>query len=332
MHYETLLLVCYEQQDYSALVRPEALSETDITALSTLFNATSHIARLKKDYPALYCFPMGEYALLVRHYDTGNRQAGTPSAVVEGAAVKLGNDVFTGAAAAKLVLAQASLLNISAAMSDTELRALHSSGEREIDATFENVLPVPFVTEFLERRAQERLFLPFTVEGRETLAAVLADSRFETPPYFAFGTNSEMLAQLEPLASIDIASFTKTERPSLRDRVTNQVTRYLDEGSGEPDYEAARTQRMQIYRKPQNNGDDANKYEDTRVGAQAMPIQNSRRYDDGADSTDEYDPDDTVLAMQQIPAGTRSNAAQEESPLRRVTRKLSSLLSPRKTE
>jgi len=331
MRYETLYLKQHEQQDYTALVRPEGMSDADITTLNKIFNAADHAGRLREDYPALYYFPVGKYAVLVRHYDSGSSANG---AVVEGAAFKLGGGGIDTATAAKFVVEQANLLHVSGTISDTELHTLYASDEREIDATFENVTPVPFAAEFVERRERERLFLPFTAEGRETLAAVLADNHFDTPPYFAFGTNSDVLARLERLASIDIVSFIKTERASFRDRATNQVTRYLDEGSGEPDYEAARTQRMQIYPKPQSDGDDANRYEDTRVGSQAMPIQSVRRSDGAETATegDAYDPDDTVLTMQQIPAGMRNNETEASNPLRRVTKKLSSLLSPRKSE
>ena len=329
MQYETLLFTRIEQQDYAALVRPEGMSEADITALSKLFNAAYHAGRLREECPGLYFFPVGDYAVLVRHYTHGNSLRGV---VVEGAAFRLGAGGMNGSTAAKFVVEQARLLNVSGTIRDEESPIVYASDTLTLDDAPEGDEPSLLATALLERRTEDQLFLPFTAAGHAMLAGVLADHRFETPPYFAFGTNSEMLAQLEQLTSIDIASFTKTERPSLRDRVTNQVTRYLDEGSGEPDYEAARTQRMQIYRKPQNKADDPDRYEDTRVGAEAMPIQNSRREDNGADSADEYDPDDTVLAMQQIPTGTRNNAAQEESPLRRVTRKLTSLLSPRKTE
>jgi hypothetical protein len=213
---------------------------------------------------------------------------------------------------------------------------VYASDEREMDAGFESEAPAPFTEAFLERREQERLFLPFTAAGHAMLASVLADQRFERAPYFAFGTNSEMLAQLEQLASTDIVSFLKTERPSLRDRVTNQVTRYLDEEDGAPDYGAARTPRMYVTTKPKSKADDPERNEDTRVGAEAMPIQSFRRHeqdDRDAETTDgDYDPDDTLLAMQQMPKDALSKETMESNPFRKVTKKLSSLLSPRKTE
>lgn len=322
MHYETLLLTRQEQPEYSALVRPAEMTDGDITTLNAIFHAATHETGLSAGFPGLYCFPVGDYALLVRHYAGGSEHQ---SAVVEGAAIKLGDGGFDGAAAAQMVTEQATLLAVPGTARESKPRPDDVAGERMTSA--------PFTATFLERREQERLFLPFTEAGQQMLAAVVADSRFETPLYFAFGTNSDVLAQLERLARIDVVSFVKTERASLRDRATNQVTRYLDEGSGEPDYEAARTQRMKLYEKPRTAAEDKEKYEDTQVGAQAMPIQSFRR-NEGAGAThedDEYDPDDTVLTMAQIPAAPH-DCTEESNPLRRMTKKLSSLLSPRKTE
>lgn len=329
MRYETLLFTGYEQQDYSALVRPEAMREADITTLSRIFSAADHVARLREDSPALYHFPLGEYVLLVRHY--ASRREGKAGAMMEGIAVKNGDGEIDSSTAAKLVVEQARLLDVSGEISEGGTQV---SDERELDTVFESAEASPFAAQFLERRAQERLFLPFTEAGRATLAALLADSRFESVPYFAFGTSSDVLAQLEQLAVIDVVSFTKTERVSFRDRKTNQVSQYFDGDGDEPDYPTRRIQIPERYAKPRTEADDADKYEDTRVGSQAMATQSFRR-NGGAETTNkdsEYDPDDTVLAMQQIPAGVRNNPAQESSPLRRVTRKLSSLLSPRKTE
>ena len=336
MRYETLLFTRNQQQDYSALVRPEAMSERDITTLRDIVHSVSDTGRLREDVPCLYYFPLGEYALLVRHYDSGRRYEGQAIAVLEGVAVKLGDGDIDRSTAAKLVAEQADLLNVSAAISDIELHTMHISDAREFDGSFESETPASFVSEFVERREREYLFLPFTPDGRAMLVAVLADSRFDTPPYFAFGTNSEVLARLERLAPIDLVSFFKTDRVSFRDRKTHQVTRYLDEDDDELDYEASRTQRLSQYVKPRSNSgdDDTGAYEDTRVGSQAMPIQSVKRsgqnYQPNED--DEYDPDDTVLTMQQIPAGATVEEAQESNPLRRMTRKLSSLLVPRKTE
>lgn len=333
MRYESLLFMRYEQQDYSALVHPSGMSDDDITTLSAIFNRAPYPAGLSGDFPSLYYFPLGQYALLVRHYDS--KHEGKAGAVVEGAAVKLGSEEISPAIVAKFVLQQADLLNVSAGISDIAVGNLRVSDEREVDAVFESAGFAPFVEEFLERHAQERLFLPFTEEGRATLAAILADSRFDAPPYFAFGTNSDVLAQLEQLATIDVVSFFKTERSSFRDRKTNQVSKYLDGDSDEPDYQTRRVQLPERYAKPPTDEDDADRYEDTRVGTQAMPTQRLRQNDGEAETTNgngEYDPDDTVLTMQQIPAGAQNNEVQESNPLRRVTKKLSSLLSPRKTE
>ncbi len=85
-----------------------------------------------------------------------------------------------------------------------------------------------FVAEFLTRRDADRLFLPFTERGRDLLINLLADRRFAPAPFFAFGTNADVLTQLEQHAQIDVVSFFTTERPGYHSRATNRQTGIIE--------------------------------------------------------------------------------------------------------
>ena len=113
---------------------------------------------------------------------------------------------------------------MSATIADIEAAAREPSPELEWRGNRPHRPTEAFVAEFLTRRDEDRLFLPFTERGRDLLVNLLADQRFAAAPFFAFGTNADVLAQLEQHAAIDLASFFTTERPGYHSRATNRQT------------------------------------------------------------------------------------------------------------
>ena len=78
MHYENLLFTRNQRQDFTAFVRPSLLTNKDVSAIGAIFNYLTDISRLTAAFPSLYYFPLGEYVLLLRHYNSGRQHAGRP--------------------------------------------------------------------------------------------------------------------------------------------------------------------------------------------------------------------------------------------------------------
>ncbi len=87
MHYEQFLFTRNRRQDFTAFVRPARLTNKEVSTIGAVFNYVSDISRLQANFPSLYCFPLGDYLLLLRHYNSGRRHAGRAIGVIEGVAV-----------------------------------------------------------------------------------------------------------------------------------------------------------------------------------------------------------------------------------------------------
>ena len=194
-----------------------------------------------------------------------------------------------------------------------------------------------FVGDFLGRREADRLFVPFTTEGCQMLITALADARFATPPFFAFGTNSDVLAQLERQAPVDIVSFFKTESASFRNRKTNRVSQHIgggdDNEATHPSMAlrpAASHDEMQMRRERVNERDEEDEEEDeeTLVGSDAISLRSLRREpppaeesaEDTEDTEDvedvEEDAEPTVLTMRQLRDRVRAQELAEAAAIR----------------
>jgi hypothetical protein len=365
MHYETLLFTRNQRQDFTVFIRPSLLSNKDVSTIGAVFNYITDVSRLKPDFPSLYAFPLNEYLLLLRHYDSGRKHAGRAIGVIEGIAVpKAEADGFT-AALAHFVTHQADLLNVSAAIPDLEEAETEASPRHDWDGRPLDKLDDSFVGEFLARRQKDRLFLPFTTEGRDLLIKALSDPLFTSPPFFAFGTNSDVLAQLGKQADIDIVSFFKTERPSYRSRRTNGVSGSVagfeppeapppdpsmsvrpvakDETRVRPQAAVETTRMRQV------DGEEADEEADkeTMVGENAMPIHEfTARHPKQGEGYEEDDADDaeaTMLTMRQMRDQIREEekrrtaaaktaqpqpAPKPRDPISRIFRLISSIFSP----
>jgi hypothetical protein len=371
MHYETLLFTRNQRQDFTVFIRPSLLSNKDVSTIGAVFNYVTDVARLKPDFPSLYAFPLGEYLLLLRHYNSGRKHAGRAIGVIEGIAVpKAESDDFT-ASLAHFVSNQADLLDVSSTIPDIESAETIASTMHTWDGRPLDKLDDSFVGEFLARRQKDRLFLPFTAEGRDLLIKALSDPLFTSPPFFAFGTNSDVVTQLEKQAAVDIASFFKTERPSYRSRRTNGVSGSVagfeppeapppdpsmslrpvvkDETRVRPPT-AVETTRV---RRIEPDGDDEEADKETMVGANAMPTIHTltaRHPKTGEGYDDEQNEDDTevtMLTMRQLRNKLREDdrraaeaakatqsqpAPQPRDPVSRFIRMISSIFSPSKTK
>jgi hypothetical protein len=368
MHYETLLFTRNQRLDFTVFVRPAALTNKDVSTIGAVFNYITDVSRLTAQFPSLYAFPLSEYLMLLRHYNSGRRHAGRAIGVIEGITVpKTGGDDFT-AALAHFVTRQADLLDLSATIPDIEEAETMPSPQHTWDGHALDALDDSFVGEFLARRQKDRLFLPFTTEGRDLLIKALSDPLFTSPPFFAFGTNSDVLAQLGKLADIDIVSYFKTERPSYRSRRTNSVSGSVagfepteaaeakvdpsmsvrpvqqDETRLRPSQAAVDTTRM---RRTETDGDadDQEADKETMVGANAMPIHtfSARKpkrgvgYEDDAD-----DAEATMLTMRQMrdkiraeetaARAAKAQPPQPRDPISRIVRLIASIFSPNNSD
>ena len=221
MRYEPFLFTRNERQDFMAFIRPARMTNKDVSAIGAVFNYMGDVSRLTPRFPGLYCFRLGAYILLLRHYNSGRTHAGRAIAVIEGIAI----EQTDSAEVAQCVAEQRSLLNVMSTVQDIEQQGSQIAEVQEWHGLPMHHPEGAFVEAFLRRREEDRLFLPFSDSGLDMLMIALADGRFTSPPFFAFGTNSDVLTQLERRgATIDIASFLNTDRPCFRNRATNRLS------------------------------------------------------------------------------------------------------------
>lgn len=353
MHYETFLFTRNQRQDFTAFVRPTLLTNKEVSAIGAIFNYVTDISRLTPEFPSLYAFPLGEYLFLLRHYNSGRKHAGRAIGIIEGIVVKAADSSAFFNALPHFITQQAEILHVSASLPDIEETASETSAEYEWSGGSPDSDSEPFIEDFIERRATDRLFLPFTPAGRAMLINVIADHRLSPTPYFAFGTNSDVVTQLERQARIEVTSFFKTDRPSFRSRQTNRVSSYI---GAEAEPEATPDPSMSLRPSPSSatrirreTEDDEENDSDTRVGSRAMSIRQSRK-DRSAETSrptpiealEDEDEEPTLLTMRQL--RDRKRAEEEaarppeaepqhsSNPIRRFIEFIASLVSPPKSE
>ena len=236
MIYETFLLTRNQRRDFTAFIRPKDLTNKEVSIISSALGSVNNVADLTPDWPALYSFPLGEYNLLLRHYDSGRTHSGRNIGVVEGIAVRRSVQRHYTLAVPHFLAHQHDVLNITASVKDIEAASVQSSAEQEWPDVQAEEAQVPaddeLINEFLGRLTEDRLFVPFTQDGRALLISALSDPRLRTA-YFAFGTNSDVLARLTQASiDVDIVSYFNTTIPSLRSRQTNEITSELSDFVG----------------------------------------------------------------------------------------------------
>lgn len=223
MRYEQFLFTRNQERDFTAFVRPAGMSNKDISAIGNIFNYVHEIARLSREFPSLYCFPIGEYVALLRHYNSGRRHAGRAIGVIEGIAAHQ-SEGAEFARALPAFLADPNRLLVPVVNIEQQDISLSPIFDWHGGAA-ERIPNDAFVEEFLRRIDEDRLFLPFTRRGLTMLHAVLSYHPYSAPPLFAFGTNSSVLGEFDARGvSIDIVSYFNTDLPAYRSRSTGQKT------------------------------------------------------------------------------------------------------------
>lgn len=233
MYYEKFLFTRNQKRDFTAFIRPAGLTNTDISTISSAVSHVQNISELTPAWPALYCFPIGEYIMLMRHYSSRRTHAGRGIAVLEGIGVRQSLKRHFSMAVPHFLAYQHDLLAVADTVDDIEALTMQNSTEFEWpDVQAEDVVEgAPddddLIGAFVERLTQDRLFVPFTQDGRLMLLSALADQRLPTL-YFAFGTNADVLARLHQAnITVDVVSYFNTTVPSLRNRETNEITSEL---------------------------------------------------------------------------------------------------------
>jgi hypothetical protein len=234
--YETFLFTRNQKRDFTAFIRPKDMTNKEVSLIAGALGHINDIAALTPDWPALYSFPLGEYNLLLRHYDSGRTHAGRPISVVEGIAVRRALQRHFDLAVPHFLARQDDILNIVSQVADIEAIGIQTSAEYDWpDIQAEEAVAAAddeLINAFLERLDEDRLFVPFTQDGRALLISALSDPRLRTA-YFAFGTNSDVLNRFAQAdIRIDIVSYFNTTLPSLRSRQTNEITSELTDFIG----------------------------------------------------------------------------------------------------
>jgi hypothetical protein len=240
--YETFLFTRNQRRDFTAFVRPSEMTNKEVSVIASAFNFINDVTLLTAEWPSLYCFPLGAYTLLLRHYNSGRKHAGREIGVIEGIAVQKTELRTLSGMLPRFITEQGELLNVVGKVEDIELleitpSASHDWPEAEAEAEAEpdanaqadgkeqppDETSSELVRQFTKRHMDDRLFLPFTEAGRAVLLAALADPQLPRLQ-FAFGTNADVVTRLaEAQIDMDVVSYFTTEEARLKRRdVTRQ--------------------------------------------------------------------------------------------------------------
>lgn len=232
MEYETFLFTRIKQRDFTAFVRPTAMTNREVSLLAGAFGYLNDITLLQPSFPALYYFPLGGWLLLLRHYDSGRKHAGREIAVIEGVAVQRGEAERDFALALPhFITHHHALLAIARQFTDIETLEPMSSPRHEWADEIDPVTPEvsqedeQLLNQFAHRHREDRLLLPFAPRGLALLLTALMD--FRMPPlFFAFGTSPDVVNALTTAQiPIDIVGNLTTVAPGLKARdITRRIS------------------------------------------------------------------------------------------------------------
>lgn len=234
MYYEHLLYTRTTTHDYTALVRPEHATNDEIAALAQLTTHIPDVTWLTPWHPALYCFPLGAYTYLLRHYNSGRLYDNTPIYIVEGIAVPRGNTRDFATHLHRMIILQHDYLDVGATLGDLDTHTPGPSAQHSLRIT--RVQPPaipPLDTETIEMMAEHEpdvcLYLPFTEKGLQLLVAVVSSPSIPPLVRFAFGTTTSGVAYLnEAGITLDVIGYFGLSRPSLRRRSNDALIAELD--------------------------------------------------------------------------------------------------------
>ncbi len=242
MQVEAFLFTRSQRRDFTAFVRPAGMSNRDVSVIASALNNVNDVERLTRAFPALYGFPLGEYVYLLRHYDSRRRHAGRAISVVEGIAVRATWARHFALAVPYLIAHQAEALDIASSVGDLELFAPTLSAAYELpEHAAEIAVPdTAYLDDFVARRLEDRLIVPFTSGGLILMTGALAERRFLSPLYFAFGTNRDVIAAFADAGvSFDVIGFVNAEGAGFRSRETGEKTGEIAVPVVEPESESA---------------------------------------------------------------------------------------------
>lgn len=235
VRYANYLFTRNQQRDFTAFVRPPLMSNKDVSALANAFNFVNDITPLTADAPALYCFPLGPYLYILRHYDSGRKHAGRAIPIIEGVAIRREEENALGILPAQIIGASA-LLDVAATVGDIEVLERQTSpvlmwtpdadepndesddtDADDDDAALEE--DADTITDALAQRyGTDWLLLPFNDFGRGLLLDALSDKRLPIL-HFAFGSNPNVIAQFKQSGiTFDVIGFATVDAPEFRPR------------------------------------------------------------------------------------------------------------------
>lgn len=227
MQVEAFLFTRSQRRDFTAFIRPAGMSNRHVSAIASALSNVNDVERLKRSFPALYGFPLGDYIYLLRHYDSRRRHAGRAISVVEGIAARTTWTRHFALAIPYLIAHQAEALNIAESAGDLETLTPSVSAAYELpEHTAEIAIhDAAYLDAFVARRDRERLIVPFTAGGLVLMTGALAERRFLSPLYFAFGTNRDVIAAFAEIGiSFDVIGLFNAEGAAFRSRETGEKT------------------------------------------------------------------------------------------------------------
>lgn len=227
MQVEAFLFTRSQRRDFTAFIRPAGMTNRDVSAIASALNNVNDVDRLTRAFPALYCFPLGDYVYLLRHYDSGRRHAGRAISVVEGIAARATWTRHFALAVPYLIAHQAEALYVAGDVGAIETFEPVISASYELpEHSAEIAVPdAAYLDEFVARRMEDRLIVPFNAGGLILLTGALAERRFLSPLYFAFGTNRDVIAAFADIGvGFDVIGFFNADGAAFRSRETGEKT------------------------------------------------------------------------------------------------------------
>ncbi len=247
VRYAWFLFTRNQRRDFTAFVRPADMTNKQVSVIANAFNFVNDITPLTAERPALYCFPLGAYLYLLRHYDSGRTHAGRAIPVIEGIAIRRDDENRLGVLLAEIVGRQATLLDVSGQVGDVETLERQVSeahewtpeapdeddtgepddraeAEGDEDATVEAqhddaaTGEADLIDALAERYATDWLLLPFDNDGRALLLEALDDARLPIL-HFAFGSHPDLVGQLKTSGiTFDVVGYASAAAPEFRPR------------------------------------------------------------------------------------------------------------------
>jgi len=239
VRYARFLFTRNQRRDFTAFVRPADMTNKEVSVIANAFNFVNDVTPLTATHPALYCFPLGAYLYLLRHYDSGRTHAGRAIPVIEGIAIRREEENLLGVLLAEIVGSQAALLDVGSTIGDIETLERQTSEAFEWSPPAESSEPMEpdgiadldenvsgadetsetdLIDVLAERYPTDWLLLPFDDGGLMLLLAALSDERLPIL-HFAFGSHPDLVGQLKQSGvTFDVVGYASVNEPTFRPR------------------------------------------------------------------------------------------------------------------